>query len=151
MNPRLLLFSFLLIFGCTKKMNFSPDDYLLLKTIPSELSEIQKLGKKSKAAIQINLKTGEFSGKYGNKDFSGKYNIEHTSAGFAKGFYYRVSLDSLSKPNSSSEKEIAFFDNLAKCKKISFMPDVLANPSYFTIEMSNPESESILEFVKIKH
>jgi hypothetical protein len=123
--------------------------YKLVSSISENAEDLKKEVRKSKVQLEMDFETGDFKGRYIDTDFHGNYIIEHTSAGFAKGFYYRVSLGGLSKGLSTSAEEEAFFEQLIRCKKISVMPDKLANPSYIRIELSdNDQKIQLVKFIK---
>lgn len=142
MKVKILLVILPLLMACSKKIKQTEKYYKLVEEIPSDLSELKEAVMKSKVFFKMDFESGKFEGRYKSLDFEGKYIIEHRSAGFAKGFLYTVKLDSLDKNNKP------FFEDLAQCNKIYFEPDLLANPTYYTLELSCGEKK--LVFVKLK-
>ncbi len=130
--------------------NFTTEPfYRLVSSVSESTEELKKDARKSKIQLEIDFETGNFKGKYRDNAFQGNYTIEHTSAGFTKGFFYRVSLGGLSKGVSESAEEDAFFEQLINCKRISVVPDKLANPTYIVLEFSeNDKKIQMVKFVK---
>lgn len=131
--------------------NFTTEPfYRLVSSVSENVEDLKKDARKSKVQLEMDFETGNFKGKYRETDFQGSYSIEHTSAGFAKGFFYRVSLAGLSKGVSQSTAEDAFFEHLINCKRISVVPDKLANPTYIVLEFSeNDKKIQMVKFTKL--
>lgn len=151
MNIKNILLLSLLLLSCSKRrINLTTEPfYKLVSSVSENTEEIKKDVRKSKVQLEIDFETGNFKGKYRDTDFQGSYTIEHTSAGFAKGFFYRVSLAGLSKGVSDSAEEEAFFEHLINCKRISLVPDKLTYPNYIVLEFTaSDEKIQMVKFVK---
>lgn len=136
----LVIFSLL---ACSKKLA-SQNSYLL----KNENQEIAKESfKKADISFDMDFQNGKFSGTYKGRNFSGLYNINHTSSGFVKGFFYRVSLISLEKKAPASLEEERFFEHILKTTRISVQPDQLNAPSYIQLELDAPNSNKLI-FIK---
>lgn len=130
--------------------NFYTDPYYkLINSAHENVDELKNNAKKSKVKLIVDFETGAFEGNYKDNNFKGSYTIEHTSAGFSKGFFYRVSLESLKKAVSASSEEDEFFDQIINCNKISIVPDKLSNPSYVILELAgNGKKITMIKFTK---
>ncbi len=123
--------------------------YRLVTELSDDLKKLQKAAARSKAELEIDFETGNFKGRYKDHDFTGNYVIKHVSAGFIKGFFYRVSPGSLNRPGSRNAEEEAFFEKLAAANRLYVAPDKLGDPAYTVLEITNPDSDAKLIFVKM--
>lgn len=104
---------------------------------------------KSKTNIEIDFETGDFKGQFNDISYSGNFLIEHTAAGFVKGFIYTVSLGYLSKPITDDKATQQFFDQLIKTNRIYFNPEKILEPDYINIELVQTLDKTELNFTKI--
>jgi len=123
--------------------------YRLIPEVPDDLTKLRKVAGRSGAELDIDFETGRFSGRYRKHDFTGSYAIEHVSAGFVKGFIYRVHMESTEHPRPRNRKEKAFFEHLTGAGRLYAAPDKLRDPAYTVLEISGEGTEDKLLFVKI--
>lgn len=112
--------------------------YRLVTELSDDLKKLQKATTRSKAELEIDFETGNFKGRYKSHDFTGNYVIEHVSAGFVKGFFYRVRVEDLHKPEPRGAEEEAFFEKLQAADRLYVAPDKLGSPAYTVLEISSP-------------
>lgn len=151
MTSRISLVLLILLAACSNRLpkKNMETTYRLVAEISDDLKELKKSAERSKAELEIDTETGHFKGRYKSHDFTGKYTVEHVSAGFVKGFFYRVKIEELNRPESRNEEEEAFFEHLSAARRLYFAPDKLNQPAYVTLEISRPDNDTKLVFVKI--
>lgn len=151
MISRALLVLCILLTACTQRLPRKHIEtvYRLISEPSDDLRKMEKAAIQSKAELDINFDTGIFTGRYKNHDFTGTYRIEHVSAGFVKGFFYRVSMEELERPESRSAEEEVFFKSLSAANRLYVAPDKLAEPAYTVLEIRSKEPSGKLIFVKI--
>ncbi|MBX2954243.1 MAG: hypothetical protein KF870_17220 [Leadbetterella sp.] len=148
---RVFLASFFIFTACSHRLprKSAEPAYRLVPELPEDLKKLEKAADRSRAEMEIDFETGHFKGRYLKHEFTGSYAIKHVSAGFVKGFFYRISLDSLNRPEHRNAEEEAFFGKLAEAKRLYVAPDKPGDPAYTVLEISNGEPEGKLTFVKI--
>ncbi len=145
MTFRTFLILALFLTACSHRISPS---YRLVTELSEDLKELQKTAARSKTAWEVDLETGDFKGRYKSHTFTGKYAIEHVSAGFVKGFFYRVKLQELNRPSSRNAGEEAFFERLSAARRLYVAPDKLRQPDYTFMEVTGPGSDKMV-FVKL--
>jgi len=148
---RALLALCILLTACSHRLprKHVETTYRLISEPSDDLRKPEKAAIRSKAELEIDFETGSFKGRYRNHDFKGNYLIEHVSAGFVKGFFYRVRMGDLHRPESQNVEEEAFFESLSGAKRLYVAPDKLAEPAYTLLEISGAEPAKKLILVKI--
>ena len=151
MTFRISLVLLILLTACSNRLpkKNMQTTYRLVTEISDDLKALQKSATRSKAELEIDTETGHFRGRYKSHNFTGKYTIEHTSAGFVKGFFHRVRIEELDRPESRNEEEEAFFEHLSGARRLYIAPDKPGQPAYVTLEISRPDNDKKLVFVKI--
>ncbi len=141
-----------LLAACSHRLpRKSPENtYRLVSEVSDDLQKLKKAAGRSKVMLEIDFETGRFNGRYKDHDFTGNYTIEHVSAGFVKGFFYRVKLGDLKQPESKNSGEQAFFEKLAAVDRFYVAPDRPANPSYTILELRDATSSGTkLLFIRL--
>lgn len=151
MTSRLFLILLLVFSACAHRppRKGTETAYRLITELPDDLKKPEKAAVRSKAALELDFDTGHFKGWYKNHDFTGNYIIEHVSAGFVKGFFYRVRMENLNRPESGNTEENAFFEHLSTARRLYVAPDKRVDPAYTVLEISSAEPETKLIFIKI--
>lgn len=146
--PVLLL---MLFTACSSRLpRKSPETtYRLVAEVPDDLQKLERAAGRSKAMLEVDFETGRFKGRYKNHDFEGNYIIKHISAGFVKGFFYRVKIEDLKHPESKNDEERAFFKKLAAADRLYVAPDKLGNPAYTMLEVHDAATGTKLIFVRL--
>lgn len=151
MTFRTLLVLFMLLTACSHRLprKRMSSTYRLVPELSDNLKKLKETAIRSKAEIEIDFETGYFKGRYRNHDFTGNYLIEHVSAGFVKGFFYRVRMEDLHRPEAQNGEEEAFFESLSRAKRLYVAPDKLAEPAYTLLEITAAEPAEKLILVKM--
>lgn len=149
-----ILISFTLLLACQKKshpfITMPTEKYRLLDRSSEDLAELKKQWGKSKIELEIDFKTGAFTGMYKKTAFSGKYDIQKVTSALVKGFNYKVELAYLTKDGSKNTKLDEFVEKLAKCERIFVTPDKLIDSQFVTAEFKSGEESNKLMFVLLK-
>lgn len=146
---RVFLASILVFTACSHRLPRKGSElmYRLIPELSDDLKKLQKAADQAKAELEIDFETGNFKGRYQKHEFTGNYVIEHVSAGFVKGFFYRVSPGELNRPESRNAEEEAFFERLAGADRLYVAPDKLGAPAYTVLEIHAENGK--LVFIKI--
>ena len=151
MNYKTLILLFIPLISCTQNMQKKESEpvYRMLSTSLEEPDRQKKDLEKSKVIFNMDFDTGDFKGEYKGTPFSGNFVIEHTAAGFVKGFIYRVSLGYLSNEAVDDQEKESFFKQLVYTNRIYFNPDRLIEPDFINLELSQAEMNTKLYFAQI--
>ncbi len=146
---RLLLLFLLVLTACSPRLPRQGNDAFYRHVSGLQEDKLPKELSRSRVTLEVNFETGDFTGKYRKHDFTGKFSIDHVSAGFVKGFFYRVHLEKLTRLPSGNAEEEAFFEHLSAASRLYLAPDRLPAPTYTFLEIRKPGNESPLIFVKM--
>jgi hypothetical protein len=120
------------------------EKYKYLKVNESDSLKFNKAYKKSKNDFEIDFKTGNFSGIFDGKTFTGNFEIKKITSGFVKGFNYAVELGGLVYDATETKEQEWFFSHLASTKRVFISPQT---SNLILLELKN-EDKSVKLYMK---
>jgi hypothetical protein len=125
------------------------DIYKLVGKFSDKLSDNVKIANKSKVELEVNFDNGDFKGKYENEKFKGNFAVESLNAGFAYGFKYSVSLNTLEKNVSENQEYEGFINKLKATTSIVIEPNKLMHPDFIKLTLKDEMGTELLRFLKV--